>query len=495
MKRILFITLMLGFCIHVSAQGLRHSVCVVSPEFSPQERALFSDYSLYMARAGMQSASRMIGAYKREDIFGSGVVVDRNGKKYVMTNLHVVGYAQTATIIFQLHEKTIQYLHCPVVKTSLSVDLAVIELPLGCEMIALPYYQGELAEDLSVVAVGFPELSGQPSWQMTRGIISNARLRTIDRIRASHIIQHTASIDPGSSGGPLLYKGEDGKYSIVGVNTWKAFYREGVGLAIGIEDIESFMDDIETVFESEKTALSKLQETTAEDWLYIFRHLPDSTQKNLCEMDWRMPLDPVLLTFARRDSLIVMKGTKAKHFDRSSAHIVTDMRHKRHIRLLYDNYLGINQQVGVQAGIDWLGYISTGGQITALVLDIMTENPTFGTQLGYANRVGAIFGLYIGGQIPIAIGKYIIVPRIEQSGGAGPLKTGNIHGGFSILTDTRIGVDWRMPFSSCDLIVGLHYDIDWIWTKDKLHIETNKKMHGFNQYLQHGIGISIGVGF
>ena len=495
MKRILLATLLLGFCIHVSAQGLRHSVCVVEPELSSEERALFGEYGLYMARAGMQSASRMVTAYKSEDLFGSGVMVDRNGKKYILTNLHVVGYAQTATIVFQLHDKTLRYPHCPIVKTSLSSDLAAIELPTECEMIALPYYQAELTEDLSVVAAGFPELAGKPSWQMTRGIISNARLGIIENASASHIIQHTASIDPGSSGGPLLYKSEDGKYSIIGINTWKAFYREGAGFAIGMEDVDAFVSEIGTPYESEKKALAKLQDTTGEDWLYIFRQLPDSTQKSLREMDWRLPLDPVLQALAKRDSLIALNGEKAKHFERSATRVITDMNHRRHVRLLYDNYFGMNQQAGVQAGIDWFGFFATGVQITALVLDIMTEDPVFGTQLDYANRAGAIFAIYLGGQIPIAVGKHIIAPRIEQSAGAGPLKTGNIHGGVCITTDTRVGLDWRVPFSDCDLIVGMHYNMDWLWTKDQLRIDSHKTINGFHQYLQHGIGLSIGVGF
>ena len=498
MKRIVFLSaLWLCLAQAISAQGLRHSVCFVEPEFSETDKALMGDYSLFMARAGMQNASRALGAYKNEGTYVSGVVVMYASKKYVLTNLHVVGYAKQATVVFQLHEKTVRYTHCDVTNIG-TADLAAITLPAECEMIALPLYEGELDEDMAIVAAGFPELAGKPSWQLTRGSISNARVDIDSREHATRIIQHTASIDPGSSGGPLLFKNEAGKYSILGINTWKAFYREGVGLAIGKEDVESFIGSLETPSEPSNKAFDALRNISGEEWLYVFRHLPDSIQKSIKDMDWRLPLEPAVQVLAVRDSLIQSEGKKAKQYDQSASHIVKDMEHNRHVRLMYDNYLGMNQQAGVQFGFEWLGYIATGVQFSALIVEPMTEDPTTGMKLGYKTRAGVMFGLYVGGQLPISVGKYILAPRITQSAGAGPLKTGNIDGGFAIITDTRAGLDWRIPFSSCDLILGVNYDMNWLWTKDRLKQTPYKAAAtsgAFNQYLQHGVGLTVGVGW
>ena len=107
-----------------------------------------------------------------------------------------------------------------------------------------------------------------------------------------------------------------------------------------------------------------------------------------------------------------------------------------------------------------------------------------------------MFGIFLGGQVPISVGKYVLAPRITQSAGAGPLKSMSTNGGFAIITDTRVGLDWRVPFPSCDLIVGLHYNMNWMWTKDQLEIPVMQiTSFDFNQYLQHGIGITLGVGF
>ena len=487
--------LLLCVWMSASAQGLRHSVCIVSPEFADSERAMMADYSLYMARAGMRSASQALTAYKNEGTFGSGVVVEHGGKKYVLTNLHVIGYAEKATLTFQLHEKTLRYEHCEVANIG-ETDLAAIALPAECEMIPLTLYAGEIEEDVSIVAAGFPELADKPSWQLTRGSISNARVDVDSHERASRIIQHTASIDPGSSGGPLLLKNAEGKYEILGINTWKAFYREGVGLAIGKEDVQAFLASLASPKAVAHPELKPLQNLSGEDWLFVFRHLPDSTQQNIKKEDWHLPFDPALRTLAVRDSLVSGKLAKSKHFESSASHVVKDMDRIRDVRLIYDNFLGMNQQVGLQFGFDWLGYIATGVQITALIEEAMTEDEIFATKLGYKTRAGAMFGLYVGGQLPIQVGKHMLVPRITQSAGAGPMKTGNIYGGFALLTDTRAGIDWHIPFNSVDLVLGLHYIMDWQWTKNDLKIPAFKPKSNndsFNQYLQHGVGITLGL--
>ena len=68
----------------------------------------------------------------------------------------------------------------------------------------------------SVVATGYPFLAGKPSFQISKGEVRNhAFERNFDDELKETYIQHSASIDPGSSGGPLL----NAKNEVVGVNT------------------------------------------------------------------------------------------------------------------------------------------------------------------------------------------------------------------------------------------------------------------------------------
>ena len=491
MKRYCFLIIALFYLASATfAQGLRHSVCVVKPELSDDDKTFMADYALYIARAGLASASRTITNYKTGESFGSGVVVEQNGKKYVLTNLHVVGYAEHATLIFQLHEKTLRYPHCAVVNIG-ETDLAAIELPAESDLIALPVYSGSIEEDVPIVAAGFPELANKPSWQLTRGIISNAHVDIDNHERATRIIQHTASIDPGSSGGPLLLKNEAGKYEILGINTWKAFYREGVGLAIGKEDVTAFMASLGTPSKPLKHELQPLRSVSGEDWLYIYRQLPDTLRTRIKETNWHMPFDQALLTLTMRDSLVVANNGKgAKHYEKSSTHVVTNMESDNHFRIVYDNYFGKNQQVGIQFGHDWSGYVTTGLVVTAYLLDppVGSSKPLY---------PGIMFGLYLGGQVPIAVGQYILAPTITQSAQAGPLITGSFGGSYAITTDTRIGLNWYIPVGSYHFVAGLHYDMNWLWSESSLNMTPNAttsiRSTTLNQFLQHGIGVNIGV--
>ena len=84
------------------------------------------------------------------------------------------------------------------------------------------------------------------------------------------VIQHTAQVDPGSSGGPLLVLKENKKtvtsekmegkkpvkvtetvtekeYKVVGMNTWKAFRRENANFSLMAKDIQKVINSIGSV--------------------------------------------------------------------------------------------------------------------------------------------------------------------------------------------------------------------------------------------------------
>src|SRR5690606_21053089 len=83
------------------------------------------------------------------------------------------------------------------------------------------------ADQQTVIAAGFPGMAGAPSYQVTRGYVSNRRVRRHDGDLSTYV-QHTAPTDPGSSGGPLL--SERGR--LIGINTLKIRGREGVAFAV-----------------------------------------------------------------------------------------------------------------------------------------------------------------------------------------------------------------------------------------------------------------------
>jgi serine protease Do len=85
-------------------------------------------------------------------------------------------------------------------------------------------------EQEPVVAAGFPGVGVKPSFQVSKGAVSNAKFGAegSDASSLFSYVQHTAPIDPGNSGGPLL----DADGHLIGMNTLKIVGRENVGLAI-----------------------------------------------------------------------------------------------------------------------------------------------------------------------------------------------------------------------------------------------------------------------
>jgi serine protease Do len=167
--------------------------------------------------------------------FGSGFVVKRDGMTFVVTNRHVVDFEDEADVAIEGANSTFPV---DVVYADRTYDLAVLAFEDATPNVAGLKLAAAGVHDLeTVVATGYPGLGGQPSYQATRGQVSNERFTMQARGVQLTFIQHTAPIDPGSSGGPLSTE-----RGVVGVNTMKASGRDNVYLAIPSEAIAAVLD-------------------------------------------------------------------------------------------------------------------------------------------------------------------------------------------------------------------------------------------------------------
>jgi S1-C subfamily serine protease len=151
---------------------------------------------------------------------GSGVVVTPDG--YVLTNEHVVQRAQTVRVAFVDGRSA----SAVVVGRDPATDLAVLRahasgLPHAMLLDAPPRV-GQL-----VVAVGNP-LGFEST--VSAGVVSalGRSLRSRHGRLIEGIVQHTAALNPGNSGGPLV----DSQGRIVGVNTAIIAMAQGIGFAV-----------------------------------------------------------------------------------------------------------------------------------------------------------------------------------------------------------------------------------------------------------------------
>ncbi|MGE5299330.1 MAG: S1C family serine protease [Acidobacteriota bacterium] len=152
---------------------------------------------------------------------GSGVIIAPDG--YILTNDHVVQNAKQLFVTLTDGSS----LTATVVGTDTATDLAIIRASGS----GLPYAtlgdSDSLRAGQLVIAIGNP--FGFQS-TVSAGIVSalGRALRSREGRLIENIIQHTAPLNPGNSGGPLV----DSRGRIVGINTAIIVTAQGIGFSI-----------------------------------------------------------------------------------------------------------------------------------------------------------------------------------------------------------------------------------------------------------------------
>jgi len=163
---------------------------------------------------------------------GSGVIVEMQGKIYILTNRHVVKMAKPSDIKIKLADS--REIHPTEVWADAGTDIAVMSVSAP-NLVSVRFGDsGKMEIGDFVIAVGSPF---GLSRSVTYGIISATGRRDLDLgdegVRFQNFIQTDAAINPGNSGGPLLnLRGE-----LVGINTAIASSsggNEGIGFSIPI---------------------------------------------------------------------------------------------------------------------------------------------------------------------------------------------------------------------------------------------------------------------
>jgi serine protease Do len=212
----------------MSAQ-VRSSTALVRPILTEEGRSAY----LQMASAfeGVRDAERIVERLQsmaKGESFGSGfLTTDAAGRPIVVTNRHVVGFSERVNVTLgagaQGEEK---FAGCRVILKDDDIDLAVILLPPGAVPAAPPLEVTDeaLKQGGEVWAAGFPGRSDTPTWRLSKGSVTDTSVivEELGRPESAIFIQHTAPIDPGSSGGPLLVgdPSDETSLRVCGVNTW-----------------------------------------------------------------------------------------------------------------------------------------------------------------------------------------------------------------------------------------------------------------------------------
>lgn len=246
---LLLIVFTMNTFIFFSQENIRECVVIVRPSYSDKTNEFLKKFSERMKKDGYFMISENLRMLYLGKGFGSGFIIKGNdGNMYVLTNQHVVKQAESVNIEFSNTDgSSVNYTKCNIIMTDIDNDLALIAFPKNADIQHYLNFSLKNAEDgQEVYSAGFPSVKGNPSWQLGKGIISNANfsMDLLNETITSNVIQHTAQIDYGSSGGPLLIKDQNeiNGYSVIGLNTWKVFSRENMNLTIPITTIIEFIN-------------------------------------------------------------------------------------------------------------------------------------------------------------------------------------------------------------------------------------------------------------
>ena len=242
MNRSHILTLLFVFCATMLNAQVRESIVVVLPKLSDEGVAMYRSIASDFRNRGLADLADYFEALT-EGGFGSGyLAADRYGRSVVVTNRHVVTFADSVAVIRTDEDGTeVSIEGCRVIYEDDDIDFALILLRDGAFADAprLELAESVPKDGITVWSAGYPGLFGKPSWQLAKGVVTNHHV-VVDNLGLPEyavFTQHSAPIDPGNSGGPLLVgdPGDPSSLRVVGINTWMVWGRQSSNFAISLD--------------------------------------------------------------------------------------------------------------------------------------------------------------------------------------------------------------------------------------------------------------------
>ncbi len=238
MKKFL-IALTAFFISSLAFAQVKNYVGIARQKYSDAQIKFLEGFRDKLQNRGYNSYAEYVDSYLKGGFGSAFVYVDKDGQNYIVTNRHVVSQAASVSLEFEKDDGSLaKYDNLYVLVTDDDIDLAILRFENNANYFkrGLSFYAGKVYDGQDVVSAGFPGLGDEPVWQFGKGSVTNSAARIKDLIdpSISTVIQHSAQIDAGNSGGPLLVASKSAAtgYEVIGVNTWKAVGRDATNFSI-----------------------------------------------------------------------------------------------------------------------------------------------------------------------------------------------------------------------------------------------------------------------
>jgi serine protease Do len=221
---------MFKLLVSITASVVLLTYCCPTPVEAQYARRTAIVEAVNKTRDGVLTIRAYRGSRSRE-VIGTGVVVDERG--YAITNNHVVANA-TSIQVTLANGTTVEASLFAAIPES---DLAILKLPADCKVKALVFGPGsDLMVGETVIAIGNPYGFAN---SVTTGIISalNREIPLPGGAKIDNVIQHSALINSGNSGGPLLNINGD----IIGINVALHQGAQGICFALNAETVKGVL--------------------------------------------------------------------------------------------------------------------------------------------------------------------------------------------------------------------------------------------------------------
>ncbi|MGZ3786942.1 MAG: S1C family serine protease [Bacteriovorax sp.] len=269
-------TLILSFLIHL---------CII---YNPSTYA--NDFSKHYQKYDNAVVKIFVRQHNLDVSFGSGFFVDSNG--YLITNYHVISSAMTpgfsASILLKSGVKLedFEVISCDV----LGLDLCLLKVNYKPEAWISAENISSAKEGSPVAVIGHPK---GLNWSISDGVISGFRENQTLKKLKFQLVQLSAPISPGNSGGPVI----DSQGLLVGVTTSGMFSTtsQNLNFAVSAKSANDF-------YKENKNNSPRTFKQFKQDKVDLMKALSHGFYKDHLEADLKLldknlkPLGPVKTT-------------------------------------------------------------------------------------------------------------------------------------------------------------------------------------------------------